>query len=210
MKKFLIIIFMLVASILPVAADELEDDYIDIAANYCVVGDYTSAMQYLDKVLAKNPSNQKAADLKKGLTHVISKDKKSFIENVNPLLKKAMEYKLAGDENAEYNTLKQAAQGQNSYLAYYYLGNFYRDKKDYKNALDAYNSSVSARSDFAPAYLSIGVLLYDAGRYDSVLNPLDKYLTFNPDDDLAYAVKSRAEFQLGMLEASKVDNQKAL
>lgn len=197
-------------SYLPVFADELEDDYLDIASNYCVVGDYSSAMQYLDKVLAKNPSNQRAADLKRGLAHVISKDKKSFLDNVNPLIKQAMEYKRLGDDAAELNTLNQAAQGQNSYLAYFYLGNFYRDKHQYQKALDAYNSSTSAKSDFAPAYLSTGVLLYEIGRYNSVLNPLDKYLTFNPNDDLAYAVKSRAEFQLGMLNASKADNNRAL
>ena len=202
--------FITAFTLMPVLADELEDDYLDIAANYCIVGDYGSAMQYLDKVLAKNPSNQRAADLKKGLTHVISKDEKSFIDNVNPLIKQAMEYKRVGDEASEYNTLKQAVQGQNSYLAYYYLGNFYRDKNDYKNALDAYNSSVSARTDFAPAYLSMGILLYEIGKYNAALNPLDKYLTFNPEDDLAYAVKSRAEFQLGMLEASKIDNDNAL
>ena len=52
--------------------------------------------------------------------------------------------------------------------------------------------------------------MYDIGNFQAVLNPIDKYLTFNPQDDLAYAVKSRAEFALGMLEQSRHDNDRAL
>lgn len=211
MKRLLLIITLLFfTGVCPVVADEIEDDYLDIATNYCIVGDYQAAMNYLDKILAKNPNNSKVMSLKRGLAHVMSKDKKSFIENVNPTIKQAMEYKKQGNEEAEYNALIAATKQQNSYLAYYYLGNFYRSKFDYKRAIDAYNASTSARSDFAPAYLSMAVLFYDIGRSDSVLNPIDKYLSFNPGDDFAYALKSRAEFQLGMLERSRVDNEKAL
>ncbi len=211
MKKILLTLILIsVIPSVPAFASEVEDDYFDIAANYCVVGDYENAMGYLDKILTINPSNQRAIDLKKGLSHVISGDKKSFIENVNPMLKQAMEYKRTGDETLELNALLQATQSQNSYLAYYYLGNFYRSKNDYAKALDAYNASSSARSDFAPAYLTSAIVLYEMGKYDSVINPIDKYLTFNPEDDLAYAMKSRAEFALGMLGASKADNDRAL
>ena len=87
MKKILILslLFFAASNFLPAYSSELEDDYLDIASNYCVVGDYNSALEYLEKVLRVNPSNQKALDLKKGLNHVISGDKKSFIENVNPI-----------------------------------------------------------------------------------------------------------------------------
>lgn len=210
MKKIFALILALCFACSTVIASEVEDDYIDMAANYCVLGDYNSAVEYLDKILKINPNNKRAADLKKGLTHVINGDKKSYVENVNPLIKQAMQYKKIGDEQSELNTLLQAAQSQNSYLAYYYLGNFYREKNDYKNAIDAYNASSSARADFAPAYLSTAILLLDTERYESVLNPIDKYLSFNPNDDLAYAVKSRAEFALGNISLAKGDNEKAI
>lgn len=212
MKKFLlsVILLTIIGSIIPVFADDLEEDYLDIASNYCVIGDYQSAMDYLDKILAKNPNNQKVIDLKKGLSHVISKDKKSYVASVNPEIKQAQEYKRIGDNDMELATLKNAVNDGNSYLAYYYLGNFYRAKRQYQQAIDAYNSAVSARPDFAQAYLASAVVLYDIGRYESVLNPIDKYLTFNPQDDLAYALKSRAEFELGMVQAAKEDNDKAI
>ena len=211
MKKFVLIILILSVFVInPAFSSEIEEDYFDIAADYCVVGDYNSAMEYLDKILKINPSNKKAADLKKGLNHVIANDKKSFIENVNPLIKQAMEYKRQGNENAELDTLIQATKEQNSYLAYYYLGNYYRAKNDFQKAIDAYNASSSNRADFAPVYLSAGMVLFDMGKYDSVINSIDKYLTFNPNDDLAYALKSRAEFALGLFSQAKNDNSKAI
>ncbi len=211
MKRFLLLLCIIISGLmLPVAANEIEDDYFDIAANYCVVGDYNSAMKYLDKILQINPSNKHAADLKSGLNHVITKDNKSFIDNVSPQVRQAMEYKRIGDETREWNTLVKATEDNNSYLAYYYLGNFYRSKQEYKNALNAYSAASSARTDFAPAYLGTAIVLYEMGQYNGVLNPADKYLSFNPDDDLAYAIKARAELELGMINEAQYDNETAI
>ena len=212
MKKVILSLFLclVVCSFIPVFADEIEEDYLDIAANYCVVGDYNSAMIYLDKILELNPNNKQVVDLKKGLSHVIAQDKKSFVASVNPMIKQAMEAKRQGDSQGEITLLMNATKDTNAYLAYYYLGNYFRDKNNYLKALDAYNAAVSAKPDFAQAYLSSAITLYDVGQYDAVVNPIDKYLTFNPNDDLAYAVKSRAEFALGQLEAAKSDNDKAI
>lgn len=213
MKKFILSLFILALGLctaVPVFADDLEEDYLDIAANYCVIGDYNSALVYLDKILERNPNSKQASDLKMGLLHVISNDKKTYITSINPGIKQAMEYKQVGNERMEYETLLAATKGNNSYLAYYFLGNYFRDKNDYMKALDAYNSSVSAKPDFAQAYLSTAITLFDVGRYEAVINPIDKYLTFDSKDDLAYAIKSRAEFELGQLDAAKADNETAI
>ena len=212
MKKFLlsVILGLVVSCNLPVLASEIEEDYLDIAANYCVVGDYDSAMVYLDKILAMNPNNTSVIDLKKGLAHVIAKDKKTFVTSVNPYIKQAHEFKRIGDDKKEYTTLLEGTQSKNAYLAYYYLGNYHRDNNEYLKALDSYNAALSVKPDFAQAYLATALTLYDVRRYNAVINPIDKYLTFNPNDDLAYAVKSRVEFELGMLDESKKDNDKAI
>ena len=213
MKKFILSLFFIILGLcisIPVQADELEEDYLDIAANYCVIGDYNSALIYLDKILERNPNSKQAADLRMGLLHVISQDKKSYVTAINPGIKEAMEYKQSGNDKMEYEALLRAAKGNNSYIAYYFLGNYFRDKNDYMKALDAYNSSVSAKPDFAQAYLAIAITLFDAGRYEAVINPIDKYLTFDSKDDLAYAIKSRAEFELGQIEAAQADNATAI
>ncbi len=211
MKKILLLILVICGLCFSVGySSEIEDDYLDIAANYCVVGDYNSAMGYLDKILKINPSNQHAIDLKKGLNHVIAQDKKSFVENVSPSIKTAMEYKRIGSEQEELKYLIKSTEEKNAYLGYYFLGNFYRHNNDFKKALNAYNSSVSLRADFAPVYLATAIVLYHTGQFDSAINPIDKYLTFNPDDDLAYALKSRIEFSVGMIKESKDDILKAI
>ena len=212
MKKILlsIILGLAICCNLPVLANEMEEDYLDIAANYCVVGDYESAMVYLDKILEINPNNKQVGDLKKGLAHVIAQDKKTFVTSVNPHIKQAHEYKRIGSKKKELASLMSGTESKNAYLAYYYLGNYHRDNNDYLRAIDAYNAALSVKPDFAQAYLAAALTLFDVKRYNAVINPIDKYLTFNPNDDLAYAVKSRAEFELGMLEESKKDNDKAI
>ena len=212
MKKFILslIILLLGLCAVPVLADDLDEDYLDISANYCVMGDYESAMIYLDKIIERNPNNKEALDLKRGLQHVINQDKKSFVTGVNPDIKAAMEYKQVGDERNEYEALLKGTKANNAYLAFYYLGNYYREKNEYMKALDAYNSSVSAKPDFAQAYLSTAITLFDVGRYEAVINPIDKYLTFDSKDDLAYAIKSRAEFELGKIADAEADNEMAI
>ena len=212
MKKLLLsIVFISVIGFnLPVFSNEIEEDYLDIAASYSAEGDYASAMQYLDNILRINPSNPQAQDLKRGLTHVMSKDNKTFVSSVNPMVKQAEEYRKIGDEEKELSSLLQGTQSNNAYLAYYYLGNFYRRNRQYSKAIDAFNSSVSARPNFAQSYLAQAIVLNEIGEYNSAINPIDKYLTFNPKDDLAYAIKSRAEFSLGRLDEAKADNDKAI
>lgn len=212
MKKLLLsIVFTSVICFnLPVFSNEIEEDYFDMAASYSAEGDYASAMQYLDNILRINPSNTQAQDLKRGLTHVMSKDNKTFVSSVNPMVKQAEEYRKIGDEDKELSSLLQGTQSNNAYLAYYYLGNFYRRNQQYSKAIDAFNSSVSARPNFAQSYLAQAIVLNEIGEYNSAINPIDKYLTFNPKDDLAYAIKSRAEFSLGRLDEAKADNDKAI
>ena len=212
MKKLLlsIVLTSVIYLNIPAFSNEIEEDYFDMASSYSAEGDYTSAMRYIDNILKLNPSNKQAQDLKRGLAHVMAKDNKTFVTSLNPMVKQAEEYRKIGDDDMELSSLMQGTQSNNAYLAYYYLGNFYRRNYQYSKALDAFNSAVSARPDFAQSYLAQAIVLNDIGEYSSVINPIDKYLTFNPKDDLAYAIKSRAEFSLGQLDESKADNDKAI
>ena len=75
MKKLLLSVILIFAAgiLIPVFASEIEEDYLDIAANYCIMGDYQTAMEYLDKILTINPDNRYVKDLKKGLTNFYNK-----------------------------------------------------------------------------------------------------------------------------------------
>ncbi|MBE7713641.1 MAG: tetratricopeptide repeat protein [Cyanobacteria bacterium SIG26] len=212
MKRLLLSIMLSAALFInsPVMAEDFLEDYLDITANYCVTGQYDLAMEYLDKILLKYPDNKQAMDLKRGLSHVISGDKKTYILAVNPSIKNAQEYKRLGNTQGEYESLINGTQNPNAYLAHYYLGNFYRDRLNYSKALDSYNAALSARPNFAQAYLASALTLFEIGKYESALNPIEKYISLVPNDDLAYATKSRIEFQLGMMQESTTDIYKAI
>ena len=68
MKKFLLSLILITAVCCTNIsfANEIEEDYLDIAADYCIAGDYNSAMEYLNKILLINPDNKQISDLKKG------------------------------------------------------------------------------------------------------------------------------------------------
>lgn len=212
MKKFLLSIALLSVIMFgsPAYCDDFTEDYIDISANYCILGDYNMALSYLDKILEYNPNNTQVRNLRNGITHIITNDNKSFVEAVNPNITQAMKYKKLGDIQNELNELINGTQNKNAYLAYFYLGNYYRDTNQPTKAIEAYNSAVSNKPEFSQAYLSIAITLLEIGKFNAVINPIDKYLSFNPDDDLAFAIKSRALFQLSQTEEAKKYNDIAL
>ena len=123
MKKLLlsIVLTSVICLSLPAFSNEIEEDYLDMASSYSAEGDYNSAMQYIDNILRINPANKQAQDLKRGLTHVMSKDNKTFVTSVNPMIKQAEEYRKLGDDDMELSSLMQGTQINNAYLAYYYL-----------------------------------------------------------------------------------------
>lgn len=67
MKKRVLCLLLIMAGLLCVSvawANELTDDYFDIAVNYFNEKNYTKAMEYLDEVLQIEPGNLGAITLK--------------------------------------------------------------------------------------------------------------------------------------------------
>lgn len=67
MKKGILFSILLIICLFPllsVIADELTDDYFDIAVNYFNEKDYKSSMNYLNDVLALDPCDLKANTLR--------------------------------------------------------------------------------------------------------------------------------------------------
>jgi len=46
-----LLLLLLIFSGLTVSASEITEDYLDIASNYCVYGNYNEALNYLNKIL---------------------------------------------------------------------------------------------------------------------------------------------------------------
>lgn len=81
MKKLLLL--LLIFSGLTVSASEITEDYLDIASNYCVYGNYNEALNYLNKILELEPQNSQAKYLQNTLLQI----KKSDVNSSKTVIK---------------------------------------------------------------------------------------------------------------------------
>lgn len=173
-------------------ANEMTEDYFDIATNYCIDGNYSEALNYLDKILLVEPENKTVADLKNGLRQIIQGKNTSFILPKSNAVKQAVNYKKSGNKQGELTALTAA----NDYWAYYFLAQYYRQNKDYNQAINYFIKSVNAKPSFNQCYLEIAVCYFELGNFQQAVTYLNQYLKINPQDDFAYALKARCEANL--------------
>ena len=173
-------------------ANEMTEDYFDIATNYCIDGNYSEALNYLDKILLVEPENKTVADLKNGLRQIIQGKNTSFILPKSNAVKQAVNYKKSGNKQGELTALTAA----NDYWAYYFLAQYYRQNKDYNQAINYFVKSVNVKPSFNQCYLEIAVCYFELGNFQQAVTYLNQYLKINPQDDFAYALKARCEASL--------------
>lgn len=191
MKRLLLISFLFAFLVLPVTANEIIEDYMDIISNDCVLGDYADAVNYLDKIIQMTPDNQEYKKLKDLLYQLGTTDQKSFISGYNSQLDKAFNAKLAGDRVGEENALKEATSSGN-FWAYSYLGDYFRENKRYQEAIDAYFKAYELQPSFTQALLAIAVCYLESGQYEMVNEPIRRFLYHNQQSDVAYAIRAKA------------------
>ncbi|MBQ3819068.1 hypothetical protein II810_01340 [bacterium] len=95
MKRF--ILLCLIFPCISVCANEITEDYFDIATNYCIYGKYTDALNYTNKILQIEPYNQDAKDLKNTLLRITNPNIDSYLTSTNPNLYNAFKYKKNGN-----------------------------------------------------------------------------------------------------------------
>lgn len=190
MKKLLITGLFLLCC--PVFANEMTEDYFDIATNYCIEGDYREAANYLDKILLIEPNNKNVQDLRNGLRQIIQGNNKSFILAKSPAVQKSINAKKTGNKELELSSLNTA----NDFWAYYFLGEYYKNTQNYNQAIESYIKSVNTKPTFIQCYLQIAVCYFELGNYAQAISYLNQYLKANPQDDFAYALRARAKSNL--------------
>ncbi len=172
-----------------VFASEVVEDYFDIATNYCIEGNYNEAANYLDKILLIEPDNKTVNDLRNGLRQILQGKNTSFILPKSNAVKQAVNYKKSGNKQGELTALTAA----NDYWAYYFLAQYYRQNKDYNQAISYFIKSVNVKPSFNQCYLEIAVCYFELGNFQQAVTYLNQYLKVNPQDDFAYALKARSE-----------------
>lgn len=201
MKKFLlagIFIFLLCPI---VQANEITEDYFDIATNYCIEGDYKQALNYLEKILAIEPNNKNISDLKNGLTQIIQGKNSSFILPKSSVIQQAINCKKNGDKQGETSILNTGS----DYWTYYFLGELHKQNKNYNDAINAFIKSVNSKPTFTQCYLQIAICYFELKNYKQSITYLNQYLKVNPQDDFAYALKSRCEANIGNYDMALSD-----
>lgn len=184
-----------------VQANEITEDYFDMAANYCVQGNYREAANYLDKILLIEPGNKSVSDLRNGLRQIIQGNNKSFILSKSNAVRQSINAKKSGNRQGEVSALTSGS----DYWAFYFLGEYYKENKDYNQAISYFVKSVNAKPAFTQCYLEIAICYFELRNYNQAVTYLNQYLKANPQDDFAYALRARANANLNNNETALND-----
>ena len=210
MKKLFLYCFIFASIVLPQAyANEMVEDYMDIAKNYAVQGDYSGATAYFNRVLAIEPNNQEVKDNIKMLQRFVSPVKKSYAARVSAALDNAMNSRKNGDMTGTLNYIKSASQGS-GFLYYNFLGEYYKETKQYNLAIAAFNQALQANPDFTQAHLAVALCHYEMGDYDGVIPPVTRFIYYNQQEDFGYALRAKAYMKMGRYNDAETEIVTAL
>lgn len=209
MKKLLLLGLICVLTVSPVFSNEITEDYMDMAKSYCVIGDYPTAISYLNRILAITPNDSYIKDMISMLNRFTSQDRKAYATRSNSSIYNAMVAKYNGDSVLTLEYLKKAA-SSNGFLFYNFLGEYYKEQGSYNMAVAAFNSALQYNPDFVQAYLAIALCRYEMGDYEGVIPPISKFLYFNQQESFAYLVRAKAYFMLGRYNDAETEIVTAL
>ncbi len=204
MKKF--ILLCLIFPCLFVSANELTEDYMDIATNYCTYGKYNDAMSYINRILQLEPDNSEVKELKNTLLRVMNPNIESYLTSTNSNLNQAFSLKKAGNRTGQIEILSR----QNDFWSNYFLAEYYRNNNDYQNAIKYYQNSIGLKPNYSQSYLGLGKTYIEAKDYLKAIDTLTKYLSYNKNSDIAYALRAEANMNMNYIIEAEEDIKKAL
>lgn len=183
--------------------------------------EFDTAIEYFYKSINLNKKNAQAYNnlamsywFKNNTYAAIRYFKKSnFIKKTytQPLVNLAMLYKQSGDTKSQFYYLTKATKyNPNDYLAYYNLGDYYRNAEKYPEAINNYKEVVKINPKFAQVYLSLAISFFEIEEFNYTRIALGQYLTFCPDSDFAFFLMARADLAMSGYSQAKADIEKAI
>jgi len=212
MKKTVILLALILAgTMVPAysADNEIIEDYMDMASHNALLGDYEDAVKYLDKIIKLAPQDEEYPKLKNLLYQLGTKNQKSFITGYIADIDKSMSARRVGDNVSEGDILQDAAKNNNFWI-YHYLGEYFRENKQYNDAIEAYFRAYQIEPSFTQALLSIAICYLESERYEMVNEPIKRFLYYNQQNDLAYAIRAKAYMKLGQYNDAETEIVTAL
>ncbi len=204
MKKLLLTGLVSLLLSVPAYASEMTEDYLDIAKNYAVMGDYAGAIIYVDKALALEPDNKSYRDIRSALIRLLNVNRKSYVTSSNSKLNAVIEARKKGDRQGMLDALNSAVSGGNFWV-YSFLGDYYRENKLYERAVEAYSKAFESQPSFTQALLSIALCYLEAGKYDAVIPPITRFLYYNQQEDFGYFIRAKA--YMGMSQFNDAETE---
>lgn len=201
-----LVLLFLILPCLSVSASELTEDYFDIASDYCTCGKYRQALEYVEKIIAAEPSNTDALELKNAILRVINPYSKSYLTRTYPNIKKSVDYKNEGNRSGEISSLTSG----NNYWSYFLLGRIYLENGDYTNAISSYKKAIENNPENSQPYLGLAEAYIGISDYNNALTALNTYLGKNPNSDIAYALRAETYLNLNDVNNAENDIEKAV
>lgn len=203
-KRLLLICFMFPC--LSMCANELTEDYFDIATNYCVYGRYSDALGYVNKILQVDPSNSDAKELKNTILRIQNPNVESYLTTTDKNLNQAFSFKKSGNRQGFVNKLAS----MNDFWSNYFLAEYYRENFNPQSAINYYKKAIELKPNYSQSYLGLGKSYIDSQNYQDAIDTLTKYLNYNKNSDIAYALRAEANMNLNYLPDAEDDIKKAL
>ncbi len=199
-----IISLLIIVSPLAAAANEMIEDYLDIATSYAVSGNYASAMDYLDKILSIDPSNKEIVSLKMTLKNMQSGNMPSPVVSQNRNLVLAEQAKLAGNKSSEIQYLTQAA-NSGGYWENMFAGDFFRKSKQFSKAIPYYEKALNSTTQFSTPLLYLGICYFEMKNYNEAFPILTQFIAHNQQESYAYAMRARVLTEMGRYNDAETD-----
>lgn len=204
MKKVLLLLLMFPCIL--VSANELTEDYLDIATNYCTYGKYDDALVYVNKILQIEPQNTDVKELKNTLLRITNPEIKSYLTQMNKNLDKAFTAKKSGDKKSQLDALLAMP---NDFWSNYFLAEFYRNS-DLEKSIYYYQKSIELKPMYSQSYLGLAKVYLDNKQFQNSIDTINKYIDHNPNSDIAYALRADAYMNSNYLDEAYSDIKKAL
>lgn len=207
MKKYilsLIIPSVILLSAPFVQANEVIEDYLDIATSYAVSGNYASANDYLNKILTIEPSNKDIIGLKNTLKQMQNGIMPSPMVTGNPKLSQAQNAKKTGNKPVEMQLITEAANA-GGYWPNMFAGDFYRNAKQYSKAIPYYQKAMNSTTSSSAPLLYLGICYFEMKNYNEAYPILTQFIAYNQQESYAYAMRARAAAELGRYNDAETD-----
>lgn len=185
-------------------ASEVTEDYLDIATSYCVSGNYTQALDYLNKILILEPSNKEVAGLRNGLKRLQSGSSTSYVTSSNPKLQEAEHFKKAGDKSKEFESLTNAVNA-GGYWSNMFMGNYYRNSGACSKAIPYYQKALNVQSKSSEPLFDLGICYHEMKDYSAAHPLLTEFLAYNQQEAYAYAMRARNSMEMGRYNDAEPD-----